>query len=131
MNPDFKSPPVPNSGRDTLYKPEYCELLITHMSKGLSLESFGALIGVHRNTLYLWRDNQPEFAEAIQLGREKSLYFYETLGIQGMAGKIKGWNNGTFALIMANKHKWTNRTDVTSQDEKIEGPVIFIPEEHD
>ena len=27
-------------GRPTKYKPEYCEMLIEHMSEGLSFESF-------------------------------------------------------------------------------------------
>lgn len=46
------------------YKKEYTDLLIKHMSEGLSFESFAGLIGVARSTLYDWVDTIPEFAAA-------------------------------------------------------------------
>lgn len=131
LSPTFKSPPVPGAGRKSDYKIEYCDQLVEHMSRGYSLESFAGKIGIHRSILYDWRDAHPEFKEAMLVGTDKSLLFYESLGIQGMAGKLKGFNASVYALTMANKHKWRQQHDVTSDGEKLELPVLYIPNEED
>lgn len=71
-------------GRPSKFKPEYCQMLVDHMSQGLALESFAAKINVTIKTLYLWRDAYPEFLQAFELGRAKSFAVWEKLGMQGM-----------------------------------------------
>lgn len=68
-------------GRPTSYKKEYCELLIEHMSKGLSYEAFAGSIGVSKQTIYDWEKVNPEFLDAKYIGTEKSRIFWESLGI--------------------------------------------------
>lgn len=60
------------------YKPEHCDLLIEHMAQGYSFESFGAVIKVGRNTLYLWAREIPDFREAKEVGEAMALKFFET-----------------------------------------------------
>lgn len=65
-------------GPPTKYKPEYCEMLIDHMSEGYSFESFSALIRVGRNTTYLWCKEFPEFKEAKEVAEAMALKYFET-----------------------------------------------------
>jgi hypothetical protein len=67
-------------GRPTDYKPEYCELLIEHMSKGLSFEAFGGIVRKSKQTLYDWLQANPEFLDAKMTGTELSRLFWEKLG---------------------------------------------------
>jgi len=59
------------------YKKEFCELLIKHMSMGLSFRSFSAVAKVTRTTLYDWVDKYPEFKEAKEMGEDNALLFLE------------------------------------------------------
>lgn len=124
-----KTPGVPGAGRKSEYKPEYCQQLIEHMAKGYSFASFGAIVNVHRTTLYNWMEANPDFKDAFDEGTSKSLYWWETVGMQGTVGKLKGFNASVYALTMANKHKWRQAHDITSDGEKIETPILYIPEE--
>lgn len=84
--PDAKEPTV--MGRPTGYRPEYCRMLINHNANGRSFESFGAVVGVNRDTLYDWARLHPEFSDAKGQGRAMLIDFWEgaaartALGIQ-------------------------------------------------
>lgn len=69
--------------RPTSYKREYCDLLIKHMAKGLSFESFAGRVGVSRRVLYDWLDSHEEFLHAKEIGIEKSLLKWEIAGVRG------------------------------------------------
>ncbi len=71
-------------GRPTIYKPEFCDLLIDHMEKGFSYESFAGLIGVSKQTIYDWEKANQEFLDSKKIGVEKSRLFWETQGIEGI-----------------------------------------------
>lgn len=99
------------NGRPSDYKPEYCELLIDHMSEGLSFESFGGVVGSHRDTLYEWTKVHPEFKEAREIGKSKSRLFWEKLGIEGLWGSKEGPNlNATVWIFnMKNRFQWRDK----------------------
>ena len=69
------------AGRPTDYKEEYCEMLIAHMSKGFSFESFAGVIGAAKQTIYNWLEANPEFMDAKNAAFEKSRLFWEGVGI--------------------------------------------------
>jgi hypothetical protein len=72
----------PNAiGAPTKYKPEYCQMLIDHMAKGLSFETFAAVVDVDRDTIYHWCELFPAFSDAKLMAKEKCQLFWETLGI--------------------------------------------------
>lgn len=52
------------AGQPTKYKPEYCQLVIDHMSRGLSFESFAGVVGTCKQTIYSWMAKYPEFLDA-------------------------------------------------------------------
>lgn len=74
MSDEIKNP----VGPPTKYKPEYCDLLIDHMSEGYSFESFSAIVRVGRNTTYLWCKEFPEFKEAKEIAEAMALKYFET-----------------------------------------------------
>ena len=72
-------------GQLSKYKSEYCEMLIDHMAKGLSFESFAGVIGVHFDTLYEWAKVHHAFSESKRQARAKCILFWEEAGIKGMS----------------------------------------------
>lgn len=106
-------------GRPPKYKPEYCEMLVEHMGKGLSYESFAALIDTCRATLYVWEKQYPEFLDSKKRGFEKMSMFFEKMGISAMAGKIKNFNAATYIFTLKNKLKWTDKTEIEQTNTNI------------
>ena len=99
-------------GRPTKYKPEYCDMLIEHMAQGLSFESFGGIIRVHRETLYEWCKVYPEFSDAKGVGKSCSLLWWEQLGRGLSSGKLKG-NAQAWTFNIKNHHNWTDKNETT------------------
>jgi hypothetical protein len=89
-------------GRPTDYKPEYCKQLIAWMKKPRSYESFGSVIGVARETLYLWEKKHPEFMHAKRLGRLACQASCEALLIAQSTGQIKGGSQSSLIFFMKN-----------------------------
>lgn len=56
-------------GRPSEYRPEYCEMVIEHMSKGYSLTSFAGSIRKNRNAVYEWMRTHAEFGDAVTIAR--------------------------------------------------------------
>ena len=71
-------------GRPTYYEQRFCELLIDHMEKGFSYESFAGLVGVSKQTIYDWEKANPDFLDSKKIGVEKSRLFWEKQGIEGI-----------------------------------------------
>jgi transposase len=107
----------PTAGQPTKFKPEYCDMLIKHMSQGLSYETFAAVINVHRATLYTWEKHKI-FYDAKRIGFEQCQLFWEKLGVGGTAGKIRNFSSGTWVYNMKCRFrkKWLIEKD--SEDEK-------------
>lgn len=103
---------VPNKGGGSvaLYKEEYDQLLIAHMSQGYSFESFGADVGCGRRTLFDWADRYPSFRDAQREGYERGKKLFEGLLIAKMRGiDAKGMDlkkSDTACLIFALKTRY-------------------------
>lgn len=115
-------------GRPTQYREEYCEMLIEHMSKGLSYESFAGLIGVGRSTIYDWEKSQPAFSDAKSVGHAKMTLNLEEIGLKGMMGKLKGFNASTFIFTMKNKCGWSDKNEV-EQNSNVKVTLAYSDEE--
>ena len=79
-------------GRPTLYKPEFCDEVIKHMSEGNSFWSFGTKVkprGVSLQTLDNWTKQYPDFLEAKKIGEVFLLQFDEDLNKAGSAGQLE------------------------------------------
>lgn len=76
-----KLPTVPKKmGPPSTYEPRYCGMLVDHMKRGGSVESFGADIGKSVQTIYNWFDAHDDFREARLLGFSYLHKYYEDMG---------------------------------------------------
>lgn len=88
------------------FEKKYCDMLIAHMSKGLSFESFGAEIHRGRDTLYRWARRYPEFQEAKQKAEAHCQKWWELRGMEGLTEK--GFSAAIWIFNMKNRFKWVD-----------------------
>jgi hypothetical protein len=112
-------------GSVALYKEEYDQMLITHMSQGYSFESFCAVIGRGRRTLFDWLEMFPSFKEAKEIGHEKAKQLFETVLISKIRGvETKGIDLKKsdsrlleFALKTRFKESYSEKTEIIQSSE--------------
>jgi hypothetical protein len=85
-----KTTPYEKLGRPTKYKPEYCQAVIDHMSKGFSFEAFAGSILVAVDSLYEWTAVHPTFSEAKKIGNAARLQYNEDLLNKLVNGQLNG-----------------------------------------
>jgi hypothetical protein len=83
------------------YKAKFCDMIIEHMSEGLSKESFAGVIGVSPRTVSDWCHRYPEFAKAVAIGEGKSLCWWEKIGKAVMLGKPIKQPDGSTITVKA------------------------------
>ncbi|MEE8234088.1 MAG: hypothetical protein V3R41_05360, partial [Gammaproteobacteria bacterium] len=100
-------------------KEEYCQMLIEHMSKGLSFESFAAITDTCRDTIYEWVKVHKEFSDAKRGAFAKSQLFWEEIGIEGLFnGKNKkSLNSAVWIFNMKNRFNWTDKQELDLGEE--------------
>lgn len=110
--------------RPSLFKPEYCTLLMNHMQDGFSFESFAGKVGVCFKTLYNWEKDFPEFLQAKETGRAMQLFHWEGKVMDSLPAGIS--NASVLTLAMRNMCGW--RMKDPEAEPKIEevAPVINI-----
>lgn len=99
-------------------------MLVAHMKKGLSYESFSAEIGTHRNTLYNWEKDHPEFLDAKKRGMDLCQAFFEKIGNAAMVGEnvtnpttgktinFKHFNGPMWMFSMKARFGWRDRVSI-------------------
>jgi hypothetical protein len=102
-------------GRPTKYKKEYCELLVQHMKKGLSFETFAVRLDVTRSILYDWLKRHPEFVEAKEKGTLASMLAWEQIGIGLATGIHKQGNPAVWIFNMKCRFpkRWMPKKEIT------------------
>lgn len=83
------------------YRIEFCPMLIDHMDKGLSYESFAKVAGVTVSTLKQWETLHPEWVQAKAEGFAGKLLFWERVMLGHVTGEVKA---NPAALIFALKN---------------------------
>ena len=90
-------------------------MVITHMAKGLSFESFSGKIGVNQDTLHEWCKWHKDFSEAKILAFERNRYFWENVGIEGLwVTNEKKLNSAVWIFNMKNRFFWRDRIEEIS-----------------
>ena len=109
-------------GRPSLYDPKYCEEVIELGKIGKSSEAIGAMLGVGTATLYRWRDEFPEFREALELAKEFELHWWEDIAQTHMienkeSDKINAsiWSR-SMAARFPKKYRESTKTEITGAD---------------
>lgn len=91
------------------YKPEYDQLLLDHLSKGLSISSFDTPEGVSYVTVLAWCKRFPSFAQAREIGDKARLAMLEEEGIK----MVRGGNVVAWKFLM-NQHGQHETIEVQS-----------------
>lgn len=66
-------------GRPTDYDPAFCEDVIRLGRQGKSIEQIAYRLCVAVSTMYKWRDQYPEFSEALTIAKESEQAYWEDL----------------------------------------------------
>lgn len=89
------TPSTPNPvGRPSKFKPEYCQTIIEEMSQGFSFEACAPLFGVHKDTLYEWCKEHPDFSDARKKALDANRRFWEKLGVENIINKSETIKDG-------------------------------------
>lgn len=83
-------------GRPTTYDSKYCQAVIDHMSDGASLTSFAASINCARSTINEWMAANPEFSEAVKIGKSKCAQWWEKVS---RTNAVEGGGNATLCIF--------------------------------
>ena len=122
-----KRPKREGEGRPTKYQKKYCKMLIEHMAKGFSFESFAGLIEVHRDTLYEWCRVHQEFSDSKIIAAGKNQLFWESAGIEGMwQDSNKKFNSTAWIFNMKNRFGWSDKKE-DEDTQKIHTVKIELP----
>lgn len=100
------------------YDPSYCQRLVAHMAKGLSITAFAASIGVSRQTLVRWRSDHPEFAEAHERGIDAYQLFWEREFRRAFLGEIKNCNITAGIWLTKNILGWRDKVEYSGNVER-------------
>ena len=119
--PEKATSPKHPGGRPTIYRPELGQQLIVAMAGGLSAEAAAAKIGIGARTVFTWQQQHPEFQQAIQEGRRRSLLFWEERAIAIAHGKPGNAQLVTLALKNRSRaasgwHHDVQKTELTGAD---------------
>ena len=93
-------------------------MLIDHMRQGYSFESFGADISVHRDTLYEWIKQHPEFSDAKKVGSEKCYKVWEAIGLEASKGRLNGASAAIWIFNMKNRFGWKDKQEISGPGDK-------------
>lgn len=99
-------------GRPSKYRPEYCDMVVEHMSEGASLTSFAAEIDVSRETISEWSRVHPEFSVAVKKGKAKCAAWWERLGRTGAMGGDVNPTLVIFGLKNMSPDDWRDKQEI-------------------
>jgi hypothetical protein len=115
------------TGRPTLYKPEYCEAVISFMGDGYDLSAFAGSIRVSRDTVYEWQHAHRDFSDAVKIGVAARLFALQRKLLTTQIGV--GVTAAIFGLKNADPENWQDRynttTDINVRVEKLTDEQIY------
>lgn len=97
-------------GRPTLWTPTLGEEILQLMSQGLSLAAAAAELGIHRQRVYEWVEQHPDFSDTVKLAMAKRQLFLERRLLSADAGPVV--TSTIFALKNAGAEDWRERQEV-------------------
>jgi len=103
---------MPNrKGSYRKYKEEYADQMYKLMSSEGALDChLCKKFKISGKTFYKWLDEIEEFKEAHEKGLPACEAWWVDKGMEGMQGKVKGFNAMTWIMFMNNKFKWSRNS---------------------
>lgn len=81
--------PAERMGRPSKYRPEFCRTILEHARQGGTMESFAALCGVSKQSIYTWMKDHPDFMDASKEAEPLRDKFYEDMGKMLATGQLR------------------------------------------
>ena len=113
------------------YKPEMCDIVVQVANDGGFHAAMMVALGIGNDTFYRWKREIPEFKEAVEKADLISLALQEAILMDGMLGKIKGYNYSANSKILDNKYKALYQKDGSGNTEITINTVNLTPEQLD
>lgn len=114
------------------YSPEFCTIVVEAMRGGMSRKALAGELGASYRSIGNWEKEHPEFAKALEEGKDASLHYWEQQGIKGMNGQIKGFQAAVWIFNMKNRFGWRDKQDVTSDDGPLQINIVrYEPKDAD
>lgn len=114
------------------YRPDMCDVVIQVANDGGFHAAMMVALDIGNDTFYRWKREIPEFKEAVEKADLISLALQEAALMDGMLGKIKGYNFSANAMILNNKYKALYQRDGAGGNTEITiNTVNLSPEQLD
>ena len=106
-------------GRPTKYRKRFCNELIAHAKKGLTIEETCSEFEISMDTYYKWKKRFKEFADADRLALNHRVAYYSKIGRLMMFGKNQV-KEKTWQFFMMNIAGWGTRNTEEVHDIGVE-----------
>jgi hypothetical protein len=83
-------------GRPTLYKPEHAGRAREFCARGATNPDLAGRFGVSRSTIDLWIATHPEFAEAVQQGRDVA----DAVAVESLFTRVTGYSHAVEKVFL-------------------------------
>ena len=115
---DFMSKNNP-VGRPSKYKPEFCEKVIEWGKEGASKAEIACNLCIHKDTLYEWDKQFPEFSDALKMAVQYSQVSWEKIGKAAVSGTIPNFNATTWIFNMKNRFSEDYKDVIKNENQQL------------
>src|ERR1700740_99186 len=137
MGKQPKKPGLPAAvGRPSKYDPAFCRRVVELGEEGCSKAELASELGVTRNTLDNWAQENPEFLTALTRAHECSVALWEKQARTNLA--TQGFNAALYAKAMsgrfpqeAYRNQLDLKADVNVKEKRTLDPRMLEPEERE
>lgn len=99
------------------YKPEFCQLVVDHMSQGFDFDTLSHRLGVTPQTMYNWVKKYPDFNTAYHNGKSAQKEFYQKLCLNNA---ITNKGNASMCIFLAkNKLNYTDKQQIDTRSTEL------------
>lgn len=111
-------------GRPTKYTPEMCQIVVSLMGEGASKAEVAAELGISRQCMNEWTENNQDFSDAIKEGEALSEAWWLKKGRVNLENK--DFSATLWYMNMKNRHGWKDRHEVAGTGPKGEHIIKII-----
>ena len=115
----------PARANDAKYDPALCVRIVERMAEGASQAEVAREIGIARSAWYRWRDQHPEFAQAVQEGLWRAQGWWEREGRVNLGSRE--FNHVLWFMNMKNRFPadWRDRQEVAASHQVTLGDLVM------
>ena len=118
------APPKPKRGRPSKYDPSWMnDAMIEAARLGASKEKIVSILGISLETFRTWKNQHPEFLEAVKEAELLSQVWWENVGQVAVIGGVDGFHATSWIFSMKNRFP-NNYRDVRVTELQSDGPIV-------